>query len=274
MRDPIGRAKKVAAEGARALKELMNRPRATEFSKLLNRPVGYLTRVGVLTGVGAVVAGVMLPRSTASDDEVSDEMLRRELKRVRQVAKKAAPKVSGAPAELPRLIGNGNNGLRPPGDGLETIRVDAKRLLRKPNIPPLARIPPASPPMARSPSPARMPSPIPRGQTVPWAWVAPLIGIAARQAVEVATRSRTRTITDTRTIPLVGLTTGNDPLTRVQPRVVPSPQSRFQPPNDYCQAKARQRRKKQRKCKQRSNVVWASGSKKGKIAGTKCQEFE
>jgi hypothetical protein len=63
-------------------------------------------------------------------------------------------------------------------------------------------------------------------------------------------------------------------LTPINPAQLPLPRTASSPQNDYCKEQARKKRKKQRECKQRRNVVWASGPLKGRLAGTKCQEFE
>lgn len=46
------------------------------------------------------------------------------------------------------------------------------------------------------------------------------------------------------------------------------------PQNRYCETQRKKKRAKRRRCKQRANVAWTSGPRKGHIAGTKCLQFE
>lgn len=90
----------------------------------------------------------------------------------------------------------------------------------------------------------------------------------------LSTPSPTRPVDPLTVLPTPGI----DPLTPFQPRLLPSPGGGYAPnapsTNRYCEELQRRKRQKRRKCKQRANVVWASGPLKGRIAGTRCLEFE
>lgn len=211
-------------------------------------------------GVGGIIGGILFPSEIGRSDRPLDDVVPRRFPRRDPILEKIQ-----APTRVLR-------DLIPIPEQLREIVPNIPRRrdpipTRTPTTPP-KRLPQRAP----RPLPTGTPAPIP-SQVMNRIFQTIISGAVATQAIR---RTAPRSI-QTPGSPFIDpvFPPQNVPLTPSQPVPLPSP-NRFRTPNfdDLCRANARKQRKKRRKCKQRENVVWAGGPKKGKIAGTKCATFE
>jgi hypothetical protein len=151
-------------------------------------------------------------------------------------------------------------------------------VLEQIRVPSVARLPlpqGQAPAAISSPAPSQAPAPVSRavGNRISQAMQSP----AARNALlalDILTLLNRRS---SQTVPRsVGLPSTNplpDPLTPIQPSGLGSPfivgTSPSSSANRECDCRTKDR-KKRRECKERAEVVWAGGRKKGQKAGTRC----
>ena len=246
--------------GERALRRAREQLRKIDRDRKLLRTVfQILTR-----GVTGTIGGVLFPGDVAPGTIFTPEELERERAKqlkpievpenVRRIRRLPSQQPSGTP--VPRELEE----ITAPGfpRRLESIRV--------PQIPRRDPVPVRQP---SAPAPRR--SPAPSGTTQ--RQLGPFTSILASSIISQLIRSRS-----SRPVPF------RDPIqpplgrpfvpTTPGPTTQPLPtRQRTGTVDDLCRARARQQRKKRRKCDQRLNVVWAGGPNKGKIAGSKCFRF-
>lgn len=222
---------------------------------------GEVVRRGgsVLGPIGAVIGGIAVPGELGSGTLPPDELYR-------------APEIPAPTIEQP-----------------------APLPLPEPEPWPISTPSPSSPsPTAPAPQPSSSPAPSPRPVRTPTATnplfrFAPLIGsliprsrLTRPQAFSIPSPSVTSstsspTSTSTFVDPLTPISTPTGaPLTGPQASVAssapPITPTRTRTREDRCKCKPK-KRKKSRECSARGQLVWASGPKKGKPAGSRCYAF-
>jgi hypothetical protein len=220
-------------------------------------------RAVIVRGLGPVIGGVLFPRDVAPGTIFTPEELERE--RAKQLKPIGVPenvrRISNIPdtrgTPLPRELREIDTPNRQQRIGVASVPAFERR-----NPIPVRR---ATTRVARSGTGSRTASGKRFKFATPTAIASALISqlIQSRSSRPIPFRDP---IQPPLGRPFVPTTPG--PTTQPLPTRTRTPQF-----DDLCRERARQQRKKRRKCEQRANVVWAGGPNKGKIAGTKCFKF-
>jgi hypothetical protein len=236
-------------------------------------PGGFRPAPSALFGLGSIALlalGLLFPRSTASDDELTEEQRREALDRYRREnpLRTASGEIARvAPSQVPSVG----------GPVLEQIAVSAKRLpTGAPKLEASVR-PPQIAQATRAPGPAAIPqnavSPPARGQRVAQRIQSATSNPAAQLALLALNLITPSSARSKATVPQAygqpQLVPAAPPGSGSAPRVQVFPYPVRDGGQDQCDCKQK-RRSERRKCKERADVVYSTGRRKGQKAGTKC----
>lgn len=273
-------------EAERAARDSAKRQRAPRVPRPVVIEGEVLQRAGrtvggvILRGIGRVIpgiGGVIFPSELGSGELTPEDMIEQVLREARDVPEPILP--TGAQPSLPPI----------PQPSMPAPPIPQPEM-QWPSPPSSVHTPPLpmpSPPTSAPPQPmptrtrstTRTRSPVPSSlQPEPW-WR--LISRTMTRAVpRLSTNTSQRFAT-----PTSSASSATDPLTRaitssltgLQSSTLSSapPRVRTRTRQRECQCDhgKKRRKKSERECRQRYNVVWASGPKKGKVAGTRCAQW-